>query len=190
MLNSHFTFDPLKVKTVESLSTSDMGAVFLTRPPPFEKTSNCRVSALALEATRRASSSDSTMSSPRSTSSFANEILPMIPERKLLKSWAKPPAITPSDSSFWALRSSCSSFFFSVMSWNTVVTLTGLAFSYSILELINPQISRPSLAMISVSAMSGTDSPLMILSYLSSCFLRLCSVRTSQAFNSRNSSLL
>ena len=102
--------------------TSGIEAVSLTGSPPFEKVRSCWVRSRARKVAFSASERSEAIFSSGSTSKAARFRLPRIATRMLLKSWAIPPAKTPTDSSFFILMSSSSILSCSVTSLKTRTT--------------------------------------------------------------------
>ena len=113
---SHLIFEPLTEKLADSFMMPLKSTALFTGRPPFEKVRSCLVRSFALCAALSASIRGLLILSSLCDRNLATERLPIIAVRRLLKSWAMPPASVPSDSSLLALRSSSSFFFLSAMS--------------------------------------------------------------------------
>ena len=90
--------------------------------------SSCFVSSAARSAARLISPRSRASSASPFVRSSSSDAYPMIPVRRLLKSCATPPASRPRLSSFWALRSSDSRRFRSVMSRMNAMCSPGTKF--------------------------------------------------------------
>ena len=112
----HFMFEPLTEKLADSFIMPLKSTAILTGRPPLEKVRSCFVRSFALCAALSASIRGLLTLSSFCDRSLATDRLPIIAVRRLLKSWAIPPASVPRDSSLLAFRSSSSFFFLSAMS--------------------------------------------------------------------------
>ena len=116
------TFDPANTKRTFSSKIFCKETTFLTGAPPFAKVSSWPAISCALEDACSASAILLKRGWDRSKECLAMDNWPNIAVRRLLKSWASPPANNPSDSNLAPLRRSSSHFFLSVTSWAIPIT--------------------------------------------------------------------
>ncbi len=160
MLRTIFTLLPLKANSALSVMVEPMAVLRMTGSPPREKVSNCAVRSLARMAAFSVLSSMALAFSGSSRHWRAMLMLPRIPTSKLLKSWAIPPARTPTDSSFLTLKSSSSVRFSSVTSRNTMTDpITALSGSRIGAPLLSIILSLPSFAKRIASSARSIISP-------------------------------
>ena len=119
--NSHRTGIPWTDSRADSRTTLSREIRSRTGFPPFEKVRSLEASSSARSEALSAASSLATALLAGSRICFAREMFPRIAARKLLKSWAMPPARVPRDSSFCHLTSSSSLRTFTVTSRKTKI---------------------------------------------------------------------
>ncbi len=122
------TFEPLSTNLTVSSIKPARNSVFFTGAPPLEKVKSCRVKWRARSMAPLAVIKYLTVSSS-AVFNITRSILPNIPVRRLLKSWAMPPARIPRDSSFCEFNSNDSAFFRFVTSYATPMIFSTCPFS-------------------------------------------------------------
>ena len=111
---------PLRQNAAVCSASCTIDTAFFTGLPPLANVISCCVSSRARRAEPSARSSDDRVRSVRVGSVSARDTEPRMPVSKLLKSWAIPPASTPTASSFSTRWISISMFF----CWVTSCTMT------------------------------------------------------------------